>query len=58
VIGLAKATLGSKSVIPWDKYATHYDHIRDAIEASIPGFDNYNQRAREMGGFYLAQFSP
>jgi len=53
VIGLAKATLGSKSVIPWDKYATHYDHIRDAIEASIPGFDNYNQRAREMGGFYL-----
>ncbi|MEY3780878.1 MAG: hypothetical protein RLZZ510_861, partial [Bacteroidota bacterium] len=53
VIGLAKATLGGKSVIPWDKYATHYDHIRDAIEASIPGFDNYNQRAREMGGFYL-----
>ena len=53
VIGLAKATLGSKSVIPWDKYATHYDHIRDAIEASIPGFDNYNERAREMGGFYL-----
>ena len=53
VIGLAKATLGSKSVIPWDKYATHYDHIRDAIEAGIPGFDNYNERAREMGGFYL-----
>ncbi|MDA0783749.1 MAG: FdhF/YdeP family oxidoreductase [Bacteroidetes bacterium] len=53
VIGLAKATLGSKSVIPWDKYATHYDHIRDAIESSIPGFDNYNERAREMGGFYL-----
>jgi molybdopterin-dependent oxidoreductase alpha subunit len=53
VIGLAKATLGSKSVIPWDKYAVHYDHIRDAIEAGIPDFENYNQRAREMGGFYL-----
>jgi len=27
--------------------------IRDKIEAVIPGFENYNQRVREDGGFYL-----
>ena len=52
VIRLAKATLG-ESTIPWDTYLTHYDKIRTDIEKCIPGFDNYNQRVREKGGFYL-----
>ena len=53
VAELAKATLGNRSKIDWDKMIADYDHIRDAIEAVIPGFENYNQRVREPGGFYL-----
>ncbi len=50
---LAKATLGSRSKINWDKYAQHYDAIREDIERTIRGFENYNERIRVPGGFYL-----
>ncbi|WP_315821329.1 molybdopterin dinucleotide binding domain-containing protein [Paraflavitalea speifideaquila] len=53
VCRLAKATLGNRSTVNWDKYLQHYDHIRDDIERTIPGFDQYNQRVRIPGGFYL-----
>lgn len=53
VCGLARATLGSKSKINWDKYSEHYNNIRNDIERTIPGFDNYNERIRKPGGFYL-----
>ena len=50
---MAKATLGKRSVVDWDKYHDSYDEVRDIIEKCIPGFENYNQRVREKGGFYL-----
>lgn len=50
---LAKATLGSRSVVDWDKYEKNYDTIRDDIEKVIDGFDNYNEKVRKKGGFYL-----
>ncbi len=50
---LAKATLGIKSKVDWDTYLQHYDLIRNDIEKTIPGFENYNQRVRVPGGFYL-----
>ncbi len=53
VCKLAIATFGSRSKLNWDKYAQHYDAIREAIEKTIPGFDNYNERVRKPGGFYL-----
>ena len=53
VCRLAKATLGNRSPIDWDKYLQHYDHIRSAIERTIPGFGDYNKRLRDPGGFYL-----
>jgi molybdopterin-dependent oxidoreductase alpha subunit len=53
VANLAKATLGSKYGINWDKYLEHYDYIRDEIEQVIPGFENYNERLKTPGGFYL-----
>ena len=52
VCGLAKATLPN-SKVNWDIYLQHYDHIRDSIEACIPGFDNYNLKVRQPSGFYL-----
>jgi anaerobic selenocysteine-containing dehydrogenase len=53
VAGLAKATLGNKSKVDWDQLISNYDHIRDLIEKVIPGFEQYNERVREPGGFYL-----
>lgn len=53
VAKLAKATLGNRSKINWDLYLEDYDYIRNDIELVIPGFDNYNQKVRQLGGFYL-----
>ncbi len=53
VCRLAKATLGKRSKINWELYEKHYDHIRDDIEKTIPGFEKYNERVRIPGGFYL-----
>ncbi|RYU92502.1 FdhF/YdeP family oxidoreductase [Mucilaginibacter terrigena] len=53
VCELAKATLAGRTVIDWDKYANSYDAIRDVIGQVVPGFENYNQRVRLPGGFYL-----
>ena len=53
VAEMAKVTLGDSSKVNWDKMVSNYDHIRDAIEDTIPGFENYKQRVRKPGGFYL-----
>jgi anaerobic selenocysteine-containing dehydrogenase len=53
VAGMGNAVLGENSKVDWEKMISNYDHIRDAIEAVIPGFDNYNERVRQKGGFYL-----
>lgn len=53
VCEMAKATLGKRSVIDWDKYSDSYDAVRDVIAKVVPGFENYNQRVRLPGGFYL-----
>ncbi|MFN2456196.1 MAG: FdhF/YdeP family oxidoreductase [Pyrinomonadaceae bacterium] len=53
VANLAKATLGKRSTVDWDAMAANYDRIRDSIERVIPGFENYNERVRRPGGFYL-----
>ena len=51
---LAKKVVGDKHAKPnWEALAKDYDLIRDLIEATIPGFDNYNKRIRNSGGFYL-----
>lgn len=53
VAKLAKATLGNRSKVNWDLYMQHYDYIRNDIELTIPGFQDYNKRVRVLGGFYL-----
>jgi anaerobic selenocysteine-containing dehydrogenase len=53
IVRIAKATLQDGNGIDWDKYLKHYDNIRDDIEKSIAGFEQYNQRVRQKGGFYL-----
>ena len=52
VAGVANATL-RKSTTNWSELISNYDLIRTKIEATIPGFKNYNKRVRIKGGFYL-----
>ena len=55
VSGIAGAldTRIGRSGIAWQDLAENYDKVRDMIEASIPGFEGYNERVRLDGGFYL-----
>lgn len=49
---LAFATLG-KNTVDWLSLARDYNKIRDLIEKTIPGFDDFNERVKKPGGFYL-----
>ncbi|MCW2255076.1 molybdopterin-dependent oxidoreductase alpha subunit [Providencia alcalifaciens] len=52
VAGMAKATL-PETQVEWDEFIDDYDKIRDAMEAVLSGFDDYNARIRVPGGFHL-----
>ena len=53
VAKLARATFEHRTTVDWEALAADYGLIRESIERVIPGFDNYNERVREPGGFYL-----
>ncbi|MCF6126284.1 formate dehydrogenase [Mesorhizobium sp. M7A.F.Ca.CA.001.07.2.1] len=53
VAGMARATLGMRSVVDWEIFVADYDLIRDAIEDVFPIFEGYNARIRVPGGFHL-----
>jgi anaerobic selenocysteine-containing dehydrogenase len=53
VCKMAMATLQNKTKINWNSYIKTYDNIRNDIEKTINGFEDYNKRVRELGGFYL-----
>jgi molybdopterin-dependent oxidoreductase alpha subunit len=50
---VAAAVEGAASPVPWLWLAEDYDRIRSLIEQVVPGFENYNSRAIQGGGFYL-----
>jgi molybdopterin-dependent oxidoreductase alpha subunit len=53
VCRMAKAVLGKEAGNHWNLYEKDYDFIRNDISRTIPGFENYNERIRKTGGFYL-----
>ena len=53
VARMAEAVLGPEDPVRWRWLVQDYDRIRDEIEACIPGFDSYNLRVRQHGGFAL-----
>ncbi|MDF7815397.1 FdhF/YdeP family oxidoreductase [Hymenobacter sp. YC55] len=53
VCGMALATLGAKSTVDWVGCTANYDLIRDHISRAVQGFDNFNEKVRHPGGFYL-----
>ena len=52
VAGIADATVGS-GLVDWQAFVDDYDRIREAIEEVVDGFDDYNRRVRQPGGFAL-----
>ena len=52
IAGIAQATLGAKPV-PWLELVEDYDRIRALIADVIPGFENFNGKIQQPGGFYL-----
>jgi molybdopterin-dependent oxidoreductase alpha subunit len=49
----AAATLKGRTTVPWLAMGRDYDLIRDHIQRIVPGFENFNERVRKPGGFYL-----
>jgi len=53
VARLAEATLAGRGGVKWTELADDYDLIRERISRVVVGFENYNERVRLPGGFYL-----
>lgn len=53
VCRLARAVLGARHPVPWERFADDYDTIRDAIAAVVPGCADYNRKVRAPDGFQL-----
>ena len=53
VARLAQEVLGPETPVGWCWLIENYDRIRDLIEKTIPGFEDFNARVREPGGFHL-----
>ena len=52
IAGIAQASVGS-DVVDWAVLADNYDLIREHIQATIPGFEDFNKRLRKPRGFHL-----
>lgn len=52
VAEIAKAAL-TESKVDWDYLVDDYDNIRELIEKTIGGFENYNERLKKPLGFEL-----
>ena len=52
ICGIASKCFG-EAPFDWGLYVDNHDNTRDLIESVIPGFNDYNIRVREKGGFYL-----
>ncbi|MFE3253781.1 FdhF/YdeP family oxidoreductase [Streptomyces sp. NPDC059209] len=53
VARLARAVLGPASLTPWEEFEKDYGSIRDRISRVVPGFEDFNARVAEPGGFQL-----
>ncbi len=49
----AEATMKKRGNVNWSELCSHYDQIRERIARVVPGFENFNERVRKPGGFYL-----
>ncbi|MFF2650797.1 FdhF/YdeP family oxidoreductase [Streptomyces sp. NPDC058045] len=50
---LARRTLGDTPDIAWEDFEADYGTIRDHISRVVPGFEDFNARVAQPGGFRL-----
>ena len=53
IAALGQELIGDTATIKWQTLAEDYDLIRDLVEKVVPGFENFNERSRQPGGFHL-----
>ena len=53
IAAMAKATLGDRYDIAWDRLVEDYGRIREKIEIVFPDFHDFNKRLKTPGGFRL-----
>ncbi|MFC1412123.1 FdhF/YdeP family oxidoreductase [Streptacidiphilus sp. N1-12] len=53
VCGLARRTLGPRNTVPWEEFADDYGILRDRIARVVPGFEDFNEKIKQPGGFAL-----
>jgi molybdopterin-dependent oxidoreductase alpha subunit len=53
VAGIARAALPGGGGVDWEAMAADYALIRGMIERVVPGFEDFDRRVREPGGFVL-----
>jgi molybdopterin-dependent oxidoreductase alpha subunit len=53
ICGLARRVLGPGDPTPWEDFASDYAAVRDRISRVVPGFDDFDARAAQPGGFVL-----
>ncbi len=53
ICDLAQALFGDQHSVPWMRWREDYDVLRDSIAKTITGFEDFNRRVREPGGFCL-----
>lgn len=50
---LARRVLGPEDPTPWEEFTADYARIRDSISRVVPGFQDFERRVAEPGGFVL-----
>ncbi|HSI92464.1 MAG TPA: FdhF/YdeP family oxidoreductase [Jiangellaceae bacterium] len=50
---LARRVLGPDDPTPWEYFATDYANVRDRISRVVPGFEDFESRVAQPGGFVL-----
>ncbi|WP_028267406.1 FdhF/YdeP family oxidoreductase [Arthrobacter sp. MA-N2] len=53
VCRMAGTVLGDKVPVDWQGFEANYDSVREHISHVVPGFENFNQKARSRDGFVL-----
>ncbi|WP_255952537.1 FdhF/YdeP family oxidoreductase [Streptomyces odontomachi] len=53
VCRLARRVLGPESATPWEEFEKDYGTIRDRIARVVPGFEDFNTKVANPGGFAL-----
>ncbi|MET7638948.1 FdhF/YdeP family oxidoreductase [Streptomyces sp. NPDC005438] len=53
VCRLARAVFGDDSPVPWAEFERDYATVRDRISRVIPGFEDFERRIDQPGGFTL-----